>query len=525
MNNQKQIIVTYIIYNGGTGVRQAVANTHLRFMDWLYKNGQEEQFPFHIIVPAMDQANPDLSRLEDIIADEKTLLGLDQDINVIRLCDRIGQSHPGQGQDNNTRQSRFGDLDNPIIRDNLFLPPDIDMNEFGHGYVSNTSMGAVAARLAFETVFEDEEDSNGFLKIIENVINSNLNQVVHVILCGSSLFGGEGKMHTEILPFLLHSHCVEKLVSSGRMTKDKAEQHVRDHLLIDGIMHGGYFRFPALEKDKDVKHLVKETLANFDPSSAEHVHSFYLIEHELTCVLAEKPSEYGEQFRHAHAAELVAYDMTRKCIRGPGMEKQCVIPHYAVAGPQTNWSTLGVSDETHRMLISFLRFYAVLEYFLKPQLGTCLSDISGQDLFNSRIVALYYGAYGKKLRESRTREDLEKEILIPFWTMYRRAGMIAGWIYEISVTGKDWQTGDCVLAEQYTSLFNVDELERLVYPKGDLPRINQFQLDTLSKCREGNLASTGRTLDDVILQLGASIPKGRRSFVDVMKEIYNIVRI
>ena len=515
----------YIIYIGGTSVHQAIANTHLRFMHWLYGNGSGV-VPVHTIVPAMDQANPDINLLEKIFKDEKTILRTDPYISIIRLYDYIGYSQDESKQRKMARKdSRFGEFDHPILNDHLYLPTAVDELNMLHGYSSNQAAGSIVAPQAFEKVVEDESVKNGLTKIIDQVVNSNGNQVILVILCGASGWGAEGRTHTNILPEYLSHKCVEKLICSGRMSEKEAKQHVLDHLLFDVIMHGSYFRFPALEKDKDVKRLTQETLVNFDLSSAEHIHAFGLIEHDLTCVLAEKPSEYGNQYRHAHAAELVAYDMAEKFIQHPGTEKCRVLPHYAAAGPQTNWSTLGVSDEMRRMIISFIRYYAVLEYFLKPQLGTCIADIKEGDLYNTRIMALVYKKYGSSLKSFRTRDDLEKEILIPFWTMYRRAREIIRWIYDISLTGKDWETGDTALAEKYTSLFNVAELERLLNSQKSPTSIDQFNLDSLSECKEGNPASTGLTPDNVILRLSPSIPGDQYSFMDIMMDIYRIVRI
>ena len=525
MNSKDKLYDHYIIYLGGTSVRQAIANTHLRFMEQLYRNGSEV-VPVHTIVPAMDQANPDINLLENIFKYEKTILGTDQYISIIRLYDYIGQPQDDSRQGRNARKdSRFGEFNHPILNDHLYLPSSVDDLEITHGYCSNQAAGATVAPQAFEKAIEDETAKNGLNKIIEQVINSNGTQAIHVILCGASGCGAEGRLHTNILPGYLSRKCARKLVGAGRMSEKETEQHVLDHLLFDVIMHGSYFRFPALEKDKDVKRLTRETLSNFDPASAEHIHTFGLIEHDLTCVLAEKPSEYGNQYRHAHAAELAAYDMTEKFIQNPNTEKCCVLPHYAAAGPRTNWSTLGVSDEMRRMIISFIRFYAVLEYFLKPQLGTCIADIKEHNLYNARIMALVYKKFGNSLKSFRTRDDLEKEILIPFWTMYRRAREIIRWIYEISLTGKDWETGDTTLAEEYTTLFNVEELDRLLNSSEPLPRIDQFDLDSLSECKEGNPASTGLTPDNVILRLNPSIPSNQYTFIDIMMEIYRIVRI
>lgn len=525
MNSKDILYDHYIIYIGGTSVRQAIANTHLRFMEQLYENGSGV-VPVHTIVPAMDQANPDINSLEKIFEDEKTILGTDQYISIIRLYDYIGKPQDDPRQSRKARtDSRFGEFDHPILQDHLYLPSSVDNLEITHGYCSNQAAGAIVAPQAFEKAVEDETIKNGLNKIIEQVINSNGNQVIHVILCGASGWGAEGRTHTNILPEYLFRKCVGKLVDAGRMSEKEAEQHVQDHLLFDVIMHGSYFRFPSLEKDKDVKRLTRETLVNFDPSSAEHIHAFGLIEHDLTCVLAEKPSEYGNQYRHAHAAELAAYDMTEKFIQDPSTEKCCVLPHYATAGPRTNWSTLGVSNEMRRMIISFIRFYAVLEYFLKPQLGTSIADIKEQNLYNTRIMALVYKKFGNSLKSIRTRDDLEKEILIPFWTMYRRAREIILWIYDISSTGKDYVTGDTTLAKEYTSLFNVEELDRLLNSSNPLPRIDQFNLDSLSECQEGNPASTDLTPDRVILRLSPSIPSDQYTFIDIMMQIYEIVRI
>ena len=540
MNKQSKLYDHYLIYIGGTSVRQAMANSHYRFMEWLYRRESEKRSEFdvcHNIVPAMDQANPDLALLEKITEAEKLLIGGETHLAVIRLSDMQVQAQAEAEPGQKTQQtSRFGDNRSPLIRDNIFFPEQYKELDTKHGYFSIQSLGSVIGPIVFEKAFEARNDKVSELAgIVDKVINSNGNQAVHVILCGASTWGGEGRTHTNILPGLLHRKCVDKLVETGRMTENVADQHVREHLLIDSIMHGAYFRFPELEKDKDVNQLTEETLANFDTDSSSRIHTFALIDHDLPCVLAEKPSDYGEQFRHAHAAELVACDITEKCIQEPFSGQRCILPHYAVAGPWTNWEALAVSDDTRRMMVSFLRFFAVLAYFLRPQLGTGLADISEEDLYYTRILAIAYGAYGRDLEELKTRDDIEAEVLVPFWTMYQRAEMIVNWIYEISVTGRDWQTGDDALACKYTSLFNVDEIRSLLNmdreetgrekSRREEPRIDQFNLDVLSACEEGNPASTGLTPDKVILQLGSRTLSDQYTFTDLMKDIYDIVRI
>lgn len=537
MNTESKLFDHYLLCIGGTSVRQALANSHYRFMEWLYRQGSEFNF-CHTIVPAMDQANPDLRLLENIAEAEKQIMGTELRLAVIRLSDLQDQAQAESESGQKVQQSsRFGDNKSPVIRDHIFFTAEDDNLDTKYGYCSNQSVGSVIGPQVFEKAFEITGDTNSELsRIVEKVINSNGNQAVHVIFCGASTWGGEGRTHTNILPDLLHRKCAGKIVETGRMTEAEADRHVRDHLLSDVIMHGAYFHFPSLEKDKDVKRLTEETLANFDTDSSSRIHTFALVDHDLTCVLAEKPSEYANQFRHGHAAELVACEITEKLLQRPFDGQRCLIPHYAVAGPQTNWETLAASDETRRMMISFLRFFAILKYFLKPQLGTGLADLDEKNLYYSRILAIAYGAYGSALKEHKTRDDIEAEVLVPFWTMYKRAELIARWICEIALTGRDWQTGDETFAQKYTSLFNVEEIKRLTdfdekegnrkeTRKEELPRIDQFQLDALSACEEGNPAATGLTPDGVILRLGSQTICDQYTFTDLMKKIYDIVRI
>lgn len=531
ITGQEKIYENFLIYTGGTSVRQAVANTHLRFMESLYRSVSAAKLTLtaavHTVVPAMDQANPDLKRLQSFFEDEAAILGSGADLSVIRLSDYICREQADSEQEGGPRTvSRFGDLANPVISDNLYFPAEADDLEFLYGYFKNIALGSVVAPIVFEKAVENKDGRpNGLARIIDHVVHSSGSQVIHVVICGPSGWGGEGRTHTNILPEFLFRKCVRKLAGADRMTEEDAERHVREHLLIDVVMHGAYFRFPALEKDKDVRRLTRETLANFEPASAEKISTFALIDHGLTCVLAEKPSGYGNQYRHGHAAEIAAYEVTMKCLQEAYEGKRFVLPHYAVAGPHTSWAALGTSDLTHRMMVSFLRFYAVLEYFLKPQLGTCLADINDDDIYFTRIAALYYGQYGPGLKECRNRDELERDLLIPFWTLYHRSREAVRWIYDVSLTGKDWSTGDTSLAEQYTSLFNVPEIGRLLGEGEGRPRINEFQLDSLSECSEGNLASTNLTPDSAILKLKAFTRSGRGSFMEMMKDIYEIVRI
>ena len=516
---------TYLLYLGGTSVRQAMADTHLLYMEGLYDWGTgKAEVPPHIVVPAMDQANPDLNGLLALIEKDEKIMGQKMYVSIIPLCDQIRKIKEDMG---NEQGMQFRDLGHAFLDEHLFLPPSVDGLELSHGYCSNQSAGAVAAPIAFRLAMEDpgpDGHGNALMKIVTQVINCTGSQAVHILICGPSGWGGEGRTHTQIVPEFLCRECVDRLTETGRMSRPQAEQHVKEHLLIDIIMHGCYFRFPALEKDKDVGKLTSEMLANFDPASESHINTFALIEHDLTCVQAEKPREFGNQYRHAHAAELVANDVARKCMQQRFEGKRCVIPHYSTAGPETNWSTLGVPEKTINMMISLVRFYAVLACFMKPQLGTCLDDINEERLYNTRIAALVYGEYGRKLKARKTRDDLMEELLIPFWQMYDRTGKAVRWIYEISMTGMDWESGDRTAAEQYTSLFNTAALERIL--SGDNPpKIDEFELDSLSECKGGNRAATHLTPDAVILNLNRHKAGQSVSFMEIMMEIYRTVKI
>ena len=193
-------------------------------MENLYRSVPAAKLPWtvtvHTVVPAMDQANPDLKRLQSLFEDEAAILGSGADLSVIRLSDYICREQADSEQKGVPwTVSSFGDLPNPIITDNLYFPTEADTLEFLYGYFKNIAMGSVVAPQVFEKAVENKDGSpNGLARIIDYVAHCSGGQVIHVVICGPSGWGGEGRTHTNILPAFLFRKCVQKLAGADRMT-------------------------------------------------------------------------------------------------------------------------------------------------------------------------------------------------------------------------------------------------------------------------------------------------------------------
>ena len=259
-------------------------------------------------------------------------------------------------------------------RNGLLLTEEQLERDLLGGYYRDLTLGSVVSSAAMQCALETEEDRNaGFRAIADSVVASNNTYETRVVMVGSGI-GGEGRTNLCTHPAMLRKLCVERVMEDLRMEQEQAKAYVEQNLKIAVIMTGSAFRFPAMNGlDQDVAGLVAGTLRNFPEDSAEAVNLFYLLEHDQCPVQATKASDSREQYKHAHAIELVAVAAMEDFFSlstEHASKKHCpVIPHYSRPGNAlTNWENLGLPEEYRQYLSARLRFDAALFYWLRPQL-------------------------------------------------------------------------------------------------------------------------------------------------------------
>lgn len=341
-----------------------------------------------------------------------------------------------------------------------------------------------------------------------------------------------------------------------RMEQKQAKAYVEQNLKIAVIMTGSAFRFPAMNGlDQDVAGLVAGTLRNFPEDSAEAVNLFYLLEHDQCPVQATKASDSREQYKHAHAIELVAVAAMEDFF-GLGTKhaskKHCpVIPHYSRPGNAlTNWENLGLPEEYRQYLSARLRFDAALFYWLRPQLILEPEEKNSDKIYEAEILArMFKRNTPQQVKEAvlNSGVDLEEEILKPLKALISKETMFLEYLGEISLTGKNWETNST--SAYGSTLFDTERIEEMtgkeigkkaeekdeekIKKKADICEhggMKGFQFEELTMCpvdrrtgkSEENIYNTKLTMHQLRKQVKYFEHGNPRPFQDILSDIYEI---
>lgn len=388
-----------------------------------------------------------------------------------------------------------------------------------------------------------------------DVVASNNTYETRVVMVGSGI-GGEGRTNLCTHPAMLRKLCVERVMKDLRMEQKQAKAYVEQNLKIAVIMTGSAFRFPAMNGlDQDVAGLVAGTLRNFPEDSAEAVNLFYLLEHDQCPVQVTKASDSREQYKHAHAIELVAVAAMEDFF-GLGTKhaskKHCpVIPHYSRPGNAlTNWENLGLPEEYRQYLSARLRFDAALFYWLRPQLILEPEEKNSDKIYEAEILArMFRKKTSRQVKEAvlSSGMDLEEEIVEPLKALLAKETMFLEYLGEISLTGKNWETDST--SAYGSTLFDTERIEEMtgkeigkkaeekdeekIEKKADISEhggMKGFQFDELTMCpvdrrtgqREENIYNTRLTMDELRKQVKYFEHGNPRPFQDILRDIYEI---
>ena len=292
----------YVMAEGGTGVRALLA-AHMYLSSKAYATGGNGTENWKFIYETMDAGAEEIEQLQKLVRldEESGFCNPHYSFHFCRLAEKVKEKLAG---DNTMSLEKIAP---EWYRNGLLLTKEELERDLLGGYYRDLTLGSVISAAAMQCALETVEDRNaGFRAIANDVVASNNTYETRVVMVGSGI-GGEGRTNLCTHPAMLRKLCVERVMKDLRMEQKQAKAYVEQNLKIAVIMTGSAFRFPAMNGlDQDVAGLVAGTLRNFPEDSAEAVNLFYLLEHDQCPVQATKASDSREQYKHAHAIELVA---------------------------------------------------------------------------------------------------------------------------------------------------------------------------------------------------------------------------
>lgn len=541
----------YVMAEGGTGVRALLA-AHMYLSAKAYATGGNGTENWKFIYETMDAGAEEIEQLQKLVRldEESGFCNPHYSFHFCRLAEKVKEKLAG---DNTMSLEKIAP---EWYRNGLLLTKEELERDLLGGYYRDLTLGSVISAAAMQCALETVEDRNaGFRAIANDVVASNNTYETRVVMVGSGI-GGEGRTNLCTHPAMLRKLCVERVMKDLRMEQKQAKAYVEQNLKIAVIMTGSAFRFPAMNGlDQDVAGLVAGTLRNFPEDSAEAVNLFYLLEHDQCPVQATKASDSREQYKHAHAIELVAVAAMEDFF-GLGTKhaskKHCpVIPHYSRPGNAlTNWENLGLPEEYRQYLSARLRFDAALFYWLRPQLILEPEEKNSDKIYEAEILArMFRKKTSRQVKEAvlSSGMDLEEEIVEPLKALLAKETMFLEYLGEISLTGKNWETDST--SAYGSTLFDTERIEEMtgkeigkkaeekdeekIEKKADISEhggMKGFQFDELTMCpvdrrtgqREENIYNTRLTMDELRKQVKYFEHGNPRPFQDILRDIYEI---
>jgi hypothetical protein len=518
--------MNYVFLEGGTGVRVGLAVCHLADCKAYASKGKAEGW--NMVYETMDAGAEEIGEILKLLSDNEQLDFCDPSINFafLKMAERVKKKLQEEGD------FCLEKVAPEWFKNELLLTKEELQRDLLGGYYRDLVIGSIASALAMDCAMETQEDKKaGFQAIVDAVVASNNRYEVRVAFAGSGI-GGEGRTNLCMHPAMLKKLCIESVIKELHMQYNDAETYVEKNLKIAVIMLGGAFRFPAIEGlDQDVAGLVAGTLRNYPKDSADAVNLFYLLEHDCMPVQAEFPSDSGLQFKHAHAIELVAVAMIENFFNRTTeeVEKRCpVIPHYSLPGnSRTNWENLGLPDSYRMAMSARLRFDAALFYWVRPQLILSSKERNAGKIYDSEILSKMFGGKTGKRLESAIADigfDVDSKMITPLSVLLDKETRWLSYLRDVCLTGKNWETGAMPAESFGTSLFPVDQIDKLLehthirYVGG----MTGYKLDALTDCPESNRYHTGMTLDRIRSQITYTNHGTPRDFKEIMGGLYEM---
>ena len=541
----------YIFGEGGGGIRVLLAAYH-----WLntkaMAEGSESVENYQLVFETMDAGGEEIGEIKSL-QELSRQIGTFGDVSekcpftFVKLAESVADL-AGKTQEELRLENgiRLRDILPEWFQNELLLSEEQLNRDISGGYHRDQTIGCIVVPVSFACALQTPEDKkHGFGAVIEDVVASNGNWEVRVVMAGTG-WGGEGISNLCTHPANLKELCILRVMEKLKMDPQAAKAYVEKVLKIGVIMTGAAYRYPSKDSmslNENIAGLVAGTLESYPDDSAEAVNLFYLLEHDGCPVQASKASNMGIQYKKSHAIELVAVAMLEDFFHRTTEQvskKQCpVIPHYSLPGNGfTNWTSLGLPGKYRELLSARLRFDTALFYWVAPQLLVTSRERNAGKLYQSELLhQMYNERRDSKLKDainSGEKWDLDEDILKPLQALLIRERMFLNFLLEISQTGKNWET-DNPASGCGTSLFPVEKLEALLKPINEMSVVRQFGgmtkccLDEMTQCPEGpagtrtedNIYTTGLTLDRLRKRVCRN-RKIRESLTELLKTVYEV---
>lgn len=526
----------YVFGEGGTGVRILLAIYQYMSCKAYARKGSTDNWK--LIYETMDAGAEEIEELMKLLKADKEIDFCDPSFffAFLKLAERVKDE---------LAKDKTMSLDKIApewFKNELLLTREQLLRDLLGGYYRDLTLGSVVSAVAMKCALETPEDKKaGFQAIVDDVIASNNTYEVRVVFTGSGI-GGEGRTNICAHPAMLKALCINRVMEELKMQHAQAKAYVENILKIAVVMVGSAFRFPALKGlDQDIAGLVAGTLRNFPDDSAEAVNLFYLLEHDMCPVQASAPSDSGEQHKHAHAIELVAVASIENFFQRDSekaSKKQCpVIPHYSMPGKAlTNWENLGLPEEYRQYISARLRFDAALFYWIRPQLLVTSEERATGKMYGSEILARMFKVKSPKQVEDAiiaSGMDFDTEVLKPLKALIAKETMFLQYLKDVSLTGKNWETGAMPSPDCGTDLFNVSRIDHMLQEDPDIRDyggMTGFKFDDLTACpkntgtgkAEDNLYATKLTMDKLRNRTTYNDRGSRKTFSEVLESVYDI---
>lgn len=503
----------HLVLEGGTGEMIGQTMIYIRDSLALLHKGNEDRLD--IYYPTIDSGGAALGAIRRLMEDS-TLRSFRDPGTTFGLAEVSEGVREELKRQNRNADFCLREVGPEWFRGQTLLTEEALSFDLSQGYGRDQILGSLVSGLAFDTARGSKADKEvGFESIVNEVIDSDRNDTVYVILAGSA-HGGEGVTNLSLHPARLKEMCVEAVQKEKRLHPQAAEAYVEEVLRIGLVMVGAAFHFPRIDGlDQDISGLVAGALQNYPADSAAALDAFYLLEHDTMPVQAERPSYGNDQYKHAHAIELAACaalehfvnmpeDDLAKLRRGTAPEDLCpLIPHYSLPGNRkTNWKNLRLPAAWREALSARLRYDAMILFWMRPQLIPGTGQGGVDRIFESEILHKMYGvSKPADLRMRVSIDELETSVLFPFRRLLERELLFLTWLRDISLTGLNWESGQLPEKTACADLFPVEMINLLLRKKPsqfrELGGMTAFDLDSLTVCGEGNLYSTRATPDRI----------------------------
>ena len=496
----------YVFGEGGTGMRILLA-IYVMLSSLAYRKNSPGEI-WKMICEAMDAGAAEIEELQGLQkADQLTGFRVPScPFTLLKLAEKV-RLWLQKTEENGGKMTAARVVPDWFEEELILAREQLDQDILG-GYYGDLTLGSTISAVAVECALKTKEDKiSGFQAVAEDVVASSNAYEVRVAFCGKGN-GGEGRQNLCTHPALLKKLCVSQAMEKLQLQPEQAEEYVDRNLKIAVVMIGNAFRFPDTEGlPQNTADLVAGTMKNYPADSADAVNIFCLLEHDCCPVQAERSIKYGNQEKHAHAIELVAVAAIENFFsRETVTQKQCLmIPRYSLPGRTlTNWDNLGLPEKYRLALSARLRFDAALFYWVRPQLLVSDEERNAGRLYESEILARMYKAKTPEQLEAAMDAsglDLDRDIIAPLKALLNKETLFLEYLRDISLTGKNWETGVMPSPECGADLFDVSRIEHMLN-HGDIRDyggMTGFQLDELTVCpmSRNNLYHTRLTMAKV----------------------------